>query len=211
MDELVRELERKGVLKSKRIVDALLAVDRVDFVPGHMRDLVYADEALPIGYGQTISQPYTVVFMLELLGVRAGDIVFEVGYGSGWQTVLLAHIVGSGGHIYACEIVPELCKFGEDNIAKHASLASRVSLYCQDASAGLPKEAKNRGGFDRIVAAASATQVPKAWRDQLKGGGVMVYPSHESLWRETKRAGGDFAVEEFPGFAFVPFVTDDTA
>ena len=83
----MRELERKGVLKSKRIVDALLAVDRVDFVPGHMRDLVYADEALPIGYGQTISQPYTVVFMLELLGVRAGDIVFEVGYGSGWQTV----------------------------------------------------------------------------------------------------------------------------
>lgn len=202
MEELIISLQENGALKSPRIVDALRAIDRKNFVKEEYKKYAYADEPLPIGAGQTISQPYTVVFMLELLDVREGDTVFEVGYGSGWQTTLLTYLVGGRGHVYAIELIPELYDFGEKNVLAYLELAPRVSLICQDASGGLPAV----GGFDRIIVAADVEEVPQTWRDQLKLGGVMVYPSKGSLWRETKGMDAVFSQEEFPGFMFVPFV-----
>lgn len=185
---------------------ALETVDRADFVPDSTKHFAYADEALPIGFGQTISQPYTVVFMLERLDVQEGDAVLEIGYGSGWQTALLAHLVGTGGKVHAMELVPELCGFGKENVGKYPELSKRVSLYCENASGGLPDSAKKIGGFDRIIAAAEARKVPATWRVQLKAGGVLVYPQEGSLFKETKNDKGEFDLEEYPGFAFVPFI-----
>ena len=88
-------LQESGVLKTPLIIDAFNAIDRKDFLPENIQDMAYSDEALPIGEGQTISQPYTVAFMLGLLDPRPGHIVLDVGAGSGWQTALLAHIVSS--------------------------------------------------------------------------------------------------------------------
>ena len=89
MEELVCDLKRSGVLKTAQLVEAFLKVDRKNFVPENLKDLAYVDEALPIGEGQTISQPYTVAFMLELLEPQSGQTLMDVGYGSGWTTALL--------------------------------------------------------------------------------------------------------------------------
>ena len=87
-------LQRTGVLKSGKIFDAFGVIDRADFVPEELKSSAYADEALPIGEGQTISQPYTVAFMLSLLDPQPGERIMDVGAGSGWQTAILAYIVG---------------------------------------------------------------------------------------------------------------------
>src|SRR5450830_1043363 len=95
------------------ISNAFNEIDRVDFVPNDQKSRAHLDIPLPIGHGQTISQPYTVRRMLEWLDARAGDIILDVGSGSGWTTVLLSFIVGPDGVVYAVERIPELLKFGK--------------------------------------------------------------------------------------------------
>ena len=112
MKYLIKELIEEGVLKTPSIIEAFEKIDRKDFTPEGLRDKAYLNTPLPIGYGQTISQPFTVAFMLELLQPQSGDKVLEVGSGSGWQTTLLASIVGNfpidGGKVFALELIPEL-------------------------------------------------------------------------------------------------------
>ena len=105
--ELVRHLIEEGYLKTERIIGAFSAIDRADFVLEEYKSEVYGDYPLPISYGQTISQPATVAFMLELLQPEAGDKVMDAGSGSGWQTAILASIVGEKGSVYAVERIPE--------------------------------------------------------------------------------------------------------
>lgn len=217
-------LIQKGVLKSSKIIDAFRAVDRVDFISEDMRDLAYLDEALPIGFGQTISQPYTVAFIIELLAPEAGNNILEIGYGSGWQTSLLAHIVSDGGKkskgkVYAVELISELCDLGRDNISKYNFIEKEtVKCFCQNAEGGLPDVANELGGFDRIIAAASTYYgsrtsviggVPATWRNQLKVGGRIVVPIDSSIWLFTKNEDGSFEENERPGFVFVPFIKED--
>lgn len=202
MPKLVAALRERGVLHSPSIVRALEEIDRVDFLPEDLSDAAYEDTALPIGGGQTISQPYTVVFILEHLHVRSGDLVLDVGFGSGWQTALLAHLVGPSGKVYAFEVVPLLCEQGKRNLDKYPNLAVRVHLLCMSAQSGYAEVAP----FDRIVSAAAVEKVPGAWREQLLPGGRMVYPKGNALFLEEKMTGGSFDVKEFPGFVFVPFV-----
>jgi protein-L-isoaspartate(D-aspartate) O-methyltransferase len=209
--ELVKELKARGVLKTTAIVRAFSAVLRGDFVPEEQWFFAYANEPLPIGEGQTISQPYTVAFMLELLAPKAGEHILDVGHGSGWSSTLLAHIVGEKGKVYAVEIIPKLCRFGKGNVKKYPDLFERIEFFCKSAENGLPTIAKELGGFDGIIAAAEVAEVPQVWREQLKTGGRLVYPQNGSLWKETKLLGGEtskFKKEEFPGFAFVPFVEE---
>ena len=214
MNPLAQYLLRTGVIPEGNILDAFKAIDRADFVPPDIRDLAYADEALPIGGGQTISQPYTVAFMLNLLDPRSGEKIMDVGAGSGWQTAILAHIVGENGKIFAVERLPELCEFGRSNVSKYnfiekglpAGRQGIVEWFCRDASRGLPDKAP----FDKIIAAASLhEELPQAWKEQLKPGGVIVTPIGASIWKFTKQKDGEFVQEEFPGFAFVPFVKNE--
>src|SRR3989344_7412944 len=109
---LADELIKKGVLKNPRLIEAFRAVDRKKFVPDEFEAFAYRDEPLPIGEGQTISQPWTVAFMLDLLDPQQGENILEIGYGSGWQTALLA---AAGANVYAIERVPKLCEFGKRN------------------------------------------------------------------------------------------------
>lgn len=189
-------------MRSPRIEDAMRAAPRKFFVPAKLRGRAYEDAALPIGYGQTISQPSTVVFILELLEADEGHVVLEAGYGSGWQTALLAHLVGVGGRVHAFEIVPQLCAFGAENLARFPVLAARVTTACRSATHGVPEMI---GRIDRMIAAAEMTDVPAAWREQLKIGGILVYPFGHSLWREKKTGPEKFQAREFPGFVFVPY------
>ena len=127
---LVDDLIAKSVLKTPRIIQAFRDTNRADFLPEDERPLAEIDEAFPIGEGQTISQPYTVAFMLELLAPKPGQHILDVGFGSGWQSALLAHIVSdnkkTSGRVFAIERLQKLCDFGKANIAKYGYTTSGV-------------------------------------------------------------------------------------
>ncbi len=202
MPPLIAHLRQIGAVHSLSLIRALEEVDRADFVPESVKSRAYEDEALPIGEGQTISQPYTVAFMLEQLQVHLGDTVLDIGYGSGWQTALLAHLVGPAGRVYAFEIVPLLCEQGKSNVEKYPHLARRAQCFCRSGEDGYAEEAP----FDRIIAAAEVKEVPGSWRNQMKPGGRMIYPKDDALILEVKKHDGSFETTAFPGFAFVPFI-----
>lgn len=125
LESLITELRHDGYLKSPRLIEAFLKIDRKDFVPKELWAEAYGNYPLPIGEGQTISQPLTVAFMLELLEPRPGEKILEVGAGSGWQAALLAYAVSgvkgqvSSGRVVAVERIPELAKMAERNISKY--------------------------------------------------------------------------------------------
>ena len=116
-DSLVREIRRMGI-KDKRVLSAIMNVPRSYFVRNTYIDNAYINYPLPIGYGQTISQPYTVAFMLEKLELGKGDKVMEIGSGSGYNAALMASIVGPSGHIYSIEIISALAIFARENIVR---------------------------------------------------------------------------------------------
>jgi protein-L-isoaspartate(D-aspartate) O-methyltransferase len=201
---LVEDLIEKGWLKTPRIIEAFRKIKRVDFLPPGEEDLAEIDEAMPIGFGQTISQPLVVAFMLELLQPEAGDKILDVGSGSGWTTALLAEIVGDKGRVFALELVPELKDFGENNTAKYNFIEKGiVKFICVDGAKGFNKEAP----FDKILASAAAQKVPQAWKEQLRVGGRIVLPINSSIWRFTKKKEDEFEEEEYPGFVFVPLIS----
>lgn len=216
--DLVDNLVGGGWLKTPRIIEAFQKIKRVDFLPGNIKNLAELNEALPIGFGQTISQPLVVAFMLELLEPKEGEKILDVGSGSGWTSALLAHIVSGGelneklktkneklkGKIIAVEVVQELKEFGEKNVAKYNFINRRVvEFICADGSKGYEKEAP----FDKILASASAGKLPNAWKEQLIVGGRIVTPIENSIWLFVKEGEKRFQEIEHPGFVFVPLIT----
>ena len=189
-------------VKSQSIQKAFKEIDRKDFVSQEMKGFAPADTALPIGWDQTISQPFTVAFMLEKLDPKPSDSILDIGSGSGWTTALLAHIVGKNGKVVALEVIPALKELGEKNIAKYNF--KNVMFVCQDGAKGFEKAAP----YDKILVSASLLkkEIPPAWKKQLKVGGNIVVPIHESIWVFTKKNKNTFKESEYPGFVFVPFV-----
>jgi len=217
---LIDSLIEQGWLKTPRIIEAFRKIKRVDFLPKDMKDLAEVNGALSIGYGQTISQPLVVAFMLELLQPKPGDKILDIGSGSGWTSALLAHIVSGGelneklkmkneklsGKIIAIDIVPELVEFGRKNIAKYNFLEKGIAEFiCINGSKGYKKEAP----FDKILCSAEAREVPQAWKDQLKVGGRIVTPIGSSIWLFVKKSSQQFQEKEYPGFVFVPLINKD--
>lgn len=208
MNRLVRDLCAAGVLTNKNVRNAFHEVDRKDFVPAALRDCAYENRPLDIGDDQTISQPYTVAFMLDLLAPKNGETIMDIGHGSGWTTALLAHCVGEQGRVCAVEIIPKLCAFGKKNVAKYPELLRRVEFYCGDARDVVPKKIPNA----ILVSAAlpiqknSIESIPALWRTYLAKGGRIVAPIEQSIWLFVKRDNEVFEAHEYPGFVFVPFV-----
>ena len=193
---LIDSLIQEGWLRTSRIIEAFREIKRADFLPEDMKDLAELNEALPIGYGQTISQPLVVAFMIEQLQPEPGGKILDIGSGSGWATALLAHIVGQKGKITAIEIVPELKEFGEKNIAKYNFIEKGiVEFILADGSKGYPDFATRpelAEGFDRILASASAEEIPQAWKEQLRVGGRIVTPVRSSIWVLEKKSESEF-------------------
>ena len=199
-NELTNHLTDAGVLKTSRIVDAFRTIDRADFVPRKYLNEAYGDYPLPLGYGQTISQPTTVAFMLEKLQPQAGEKILDVGSGSGWTTALLAQIVGPAGKVCGVEIVPELAELGRKNLANYELNWAEIKLVTGEL--GCPPLAP----FDKILVSAAAEEPPDELLSQLKSGGRLVIPIQNSIWQIDKAAAGKFRQQEFPGFVFVPLV-----
>jgi protein-L-isoaspartate(D-aspartate) O-methyltransferase len=201
---LIDSLIEEGWLRTPRIIEAFRKIKRVDFLPADMKDLAELNEALPIGYGQTISQPLVVAFMLEQLEPKEGDKILDIGSGSGWTSALLAEIVGPEGKVIAIDIIPELVEFGKNNVAKYNFIEKGiVEFICADGSKGYQKEAPYDG---ILVSAAVQTEVPRAWKEQLKISGRIVTPIGSSVWLFIKKSETKFEEIEYPGFAFVPLI-----
>jgi protein-L-isoaspartate(D-aspartate) O-methyltransferase len=200
--ELVNYLKERGVLRTKEIINAFLKIDRKDFVKEEYIDQAYFDTPLPTLMGQTISQPYVVAFMLELLEPQKGQKILDIGFGSGWTTSLLAEIVGKNGKVYGIEIVPEVFEFGKKNIEKYNFLQKGiVEIFLMDGSKGLPEKAS----FDRILVSAAAKKIPEEMILQLKDGGILVIPDFEGIWK-IKKINGKIEKEYHYGFVFVSLV-----
>ncbi|HEY4497221.1 MAG TPA: protein-L-isoaspartate O-methyltransferase [Candidatus Paceibacterota bacterium] len=182
------------------IVKAFQKVDRKDFVLPEYTEYADVDEPLPIGHGQTISQPYTVAFMLELIEPQKGQRILDVGSGSGWTTALLAHIVGTKGRVYGTELIPDLVTFGKNNLKKyhfpHASIEQTGNIL------GLPK----KGPFDRILVSAASAFIPQKLIDQLAVGGIMVIPIGNDVVKIKKISKKEITREAHSGFVFVPLL-----
>lgn len=203
--QLVQFLQRRGVLQTPAIIAAFSAIDRRDFVPPDLIGEAYSDIPLPLGLGQTISQPYTVAYMLELLQPHVGENILDIGSGSGWQTALLAHIVGDHGHVTALEIISELCERGRQNVAKYNFLEKGiVEMHCMSGLRGYP----SRAPFDKIIAAAAGETVPEAWLAQTNIGGQIVLPIGSSVLQLIKKSDSEWERHDHPGFVFVPLVSE---
>jgi len=164
-----QQLKLRGI-KDERVLAAMAKVPREEFVPVESRSDAYEDGPLPIGYNQTISQPYIVAFMTEQLRPKATERVLEIGSGSGYQAAILAELVAD---VYTIEIVEPLAKIAEATLQR---LGYRnVHVKVGDGYKGWPEEAQ----FDAIIVTCAPEKVPQSLTDQLKDGGRMVIPVGE--------------------------------
>lgn len=198
--ELIFFLTRNNILKTKSIIEAFEKIDRKDFILKKHTNEAYNDYPLDIGSNQTISQPSTVAFMLELLSPKKGDKILDVGSGSGWTTALLGYIVGSEGKVCGIELIPDLVLFGRANLEKYDFKNTKIYQATKDL--GL----KDKGPFDKILVSASARDVPEELIKQLKVGGTMVIPIQDSIFRLFKKSRKKIEKEKIPGFIFVPLI-----
>ncbi len=200
---LVDELIEERILKTLTIINAFDQIKREDFVLDEFRDKSEENYPLPIGFDQTISQPLTVAFMLELLQPRKGHKVLDIGTGSGFTTALLSHIVGEKGKVYGIEYIKELKHFGENNVKKYNYIAKGIAeMFCGDGTKGMKEEAP----FDRILVSAMADSVPGELKKQLRVKGRLVIPYKGGVSLFIKKPDNTFYEKKHPGFTFVPLV-----
>lgn len=178
-------------------------MSRERFVPEYAQQMARVDTPVPIGFGQTNSQPSTVQLMLEWLEVEEGNKILDVGSGSGWTTALLSKLVGPKGYVYGVEIVPALVRFGQNNLAKFDIKNARI--FQAGKKYGLPRHAP----YDRILVSAAAKEFPRDLWEQLKSGGRMVIPLRNDILVMNKGKTGMTEVKVHPGFVFVPLVPMD--
>ncbi len=200
--ELIDFLIKEEYLKNPKIISAFLKIKRKDFIQEGFKHLSETDQPLPIGSGQTISQPLVVAFMLEQLEPKPGERILDIGAGSGWTSALLAEIVSQkkGGKVIALEIIPEVFDFGKNNVHKYSFIKKGiVEFICADASKGYGEEAP----YDKILVSASAREIPEEWKKQLKAGGKIV-SSFKSSIVVIKKKEKEFITKKYPGFSFVP-------
>lgn len=191
----------RGV-SDERVIKAMNDVPRHLFVKESLRDLAYADGPLPIGYNQTISQPYIVAYMTEILQPDTHHIVLEVGTGSGYQAAILSKLVN---HVYSIEIIPELGKEAANRLDKLGY--DNVTVKIGDGYNGWEEHAP----FDRIIVTAAPEQIPKKLVDQLKSGGLMVLPVGKTSFGQDMRVvkkdrTGQVTTQETIPVRFVPMI-----
>ena len=198
-EQLLIFWKKAGIVKNKKLLDAFRKIKREDFVLKEYRQSAYEDLALPLIKGSTISQPSTIMIMLEALDLRPGNKVLEIGTGSGYTAALISEIIGPKGDLYTLDIIPELIEVARKNLIK----MKNTKIFCKDGSGGLKKFSP----YDRIIVNAAAKEIPKKLISQLKINGIMIMPIgpeyHQKIIKFTKEK--NKIKEEYLGdFVFIP-------
>jgi protein-L-isoaspartate(D-aspartate) O-methyltransferase len=196
-----RQIVARGV-RDKKVLEAMESVPRHLFIPEEFRQYSYYDQPLPIGLGQTISQPYIVALMTEMLDVDNDDIILEIGTGSGYQAAVLSKIVKE---VYTIEIIEDLGLQAEERLKRLGF--NNVYVKIADGSHGWP----DRAPFDAIIVTAAAEKIPDPLIKQLKSGGKMVIPVDSSIFGQDlliveKDENGEISVEKTIPVRFVPLI-----
>ena len=198
-ETLVNIIKDKGI-KDERVLNAFMKVERHLFVQDIMRYHSYKDVALPIGHGQTISQPYTVAFMTEALNLESGKKVLEIGTGSGYQAAILEKM---GIRVFSIERNHNLYN---RTLKLFDELGIRAALRCADGTIGWEEFAP----YDGIIVTAGGPTIPEKLKRQLAVGGKMIIPvgdkKSQTMKILTKTAEDEFEIEDMPQFAFVPLI-----
>nr|WP_317039311.1 protein-L-isoaspartate(D-aspartate) O-methyltransferase [Roseivirga sp. 4D4] len=200
--QLVKTVQAQGI-KDERVLAAIGKIPRHFFFENALVEHAYEDKAFPIGAGQTISQPYTVAFQSELLQIKPGDKVLEIGTGSGYQAIVLLEL---GADVYTIEYQKTLYEHTKSFLPK---MGYKPHFFYGDGSQGLSRFAP----YDKIIVTAGAPTVPNALIDQLKVGGCLVIPvgnqKTQQMMRITKTGESKITSEVFNDFKFVPLLGDD--
>jgi len=183
-----------------RVMAVIKQVPRHEFLPADLRYCAYSNGPVPIGYGQTISQPYMAALMSDLLMMKPADIILEIGTGSGYQTAILAGLVQ---HVYSVEIIAELATSARKRL--HKLGYNNVEIHNDDGYFGWPEQAPYNG----IIVTAAAPYIPQPLIDQLRPGARLVIPvglpfDYQSLMVVEKKANGDIEAAKILGVSFVP-------
>jgi len=199
--KMVEILRGKYKIRDEGVLSAMLQIRRDLFVTSALKAQAYKDNALPIASNQTISQPYIVAKMTELLELSPNSKVLEIGAGSGYQTAILASLAGQ---VFAIERIPNLANEAQERLNRLGF--TNVTLACADGTNGW----KNFAPFDGILVAAGSPHLPEPLLSQLKIGGKLVIPigqdqKTQNLYRVTRTANG-FQTEDFGACAFVPLI-----
>lgn len=199
-ERMVEVIKTEYGFDAPSVFRAMLQVPREEFLPPNVKDSAYEDMALDIGFGQTISQPYTVTFMTNLLGLTGDEKVLEIGTGSGYQAAILSRL---SKEVYSVERIPELASSAKTNLKR----LGYKNVFVRDASGEFGW--KEKSPFDAILVTAGMEDVPKELFAQLKDGGVLIAPIGKSFDKEmikfTKK-GKKIEKEKYGVFNFVPFI-----
>ncbi|MBN2615636.1 MAG: protein-L-isoaspartate(D-aspartate) O-methyltransferase [Bacteroidales bacterium] len=199
--KLVNEIRKKGIL-DEQILNAFMAIPRHLFLDSGFLEFAYEDKPFPIGSGQTISQPYTVAFQTQLLDIRPGSKILEIGTGSGYQACILAEL---GADVYTIERQKKLFEKTKKFLSR---FPYDLHLFQGDGFKGVPQHAP----YDGIIITAAAPEIPQDLVDQLQIGGVLVIPlgegSVQTMLRIVKQEDGSLQRQQFGGFRFVPMLRD---
>ena len=198
-----RQLRSQGI-RDERVLSAMLELPRHRFLPPQEWDLAYRPQAVGIGAGQTISQPYIVARMTELLELRRDDRVLELGTGSGYQAAVLAYL---GATVYSVERIASLAH-GARRTLDELGLSGRVQIVVGDGSRPISPDAR----WDGIVVTAAAPRIADDWRELLADGGRLVCPIGDREWQRLvrlRRCGMEFELEEGVPCRFVPLLGDE--
>lgn len=193
------QIVERGI-KDKNVIEAMKKVPRHLFVPEDIIEDAYDDRALPIGYGQTISQPYIVALMTELLELKGDEKVLEIGTGSGYQAAILAELVKE---VHTIERVEALAEEARKKFEKLGY--KNIKVYIKDGTEGLPEEAP----FDRIIITAATPKIPDPLVPQLKEGGIIVAPVGERYSQymlKAEKKAGKLEEHYLIPVAFVPLI-----
>ena len=197
---LINELKLMGI-KDEKVINAIHETKRECFVPNDLKEDSYKNYPLSIGHGQTISQPYTVAFMIELLNIKQGNKILEIGAGSGYNAAVMSYLVGKEGKIYAIELIKELTDFAKDNL-KRAGI-NNVEIIHGDGYHGYKKASP----YDRIIITAGTPKIPDNLIKQLKNKGIIVAPVKKIYGEEMVKIvkiNGKLEKTTHGSFAFVP-------
>ena len=195
---LIESWQKRGLISDQTVLEAFRTIPREKFVPSGFESEAYCDAPLKIGCGQTISQPFTVLAMIELLNVAKTDKVLEIGAGSGYGAAILGQLASQ---VYAIEIVSELVKLAQGNL--NQAKINNVEVIEWDGSRGYDRESP----YDRIIVSAACSKIPRALIEQLGEGGIIVAPvggSRSQVMTRGVKCKGSLQKSYFGNYVFVP-------